>query len=440
MATEGQTGLPDIARQQEIRVFTKSTARGQAERKETLAEIRRNRTRQQELSGGIEREAKRVARYDTEVGDYTEQEAEASQYIEQVRDDIERRSKAILAKVWNTVHKDPSRFDREHKAIEEAQERSRVAREIRSQLQGSRGAAQREIEELRRLKGNYPNGWGRLQKFYERQGEELDYTKQRAEEMRELAEHIQKHSKIEDIAENFGVYIIHATHPSYEGNNLHLRSGATWQEKLSHLFVTPEEPAASSVKPGYTARTWENVGVILKRGIIRDASLEDQGTVVGEDRRRRSHFVGSRSTRDYQRNLSLALSGQQRDHNELLISGNIDFAGMFVNLDQARSSADYRTSSREWLGYDPYKSPWLKLRQANDGLLYADVFATASDFGMKVFAFEKGVAHEVVFDPQAQRIRRGDEVTPKQMLSVSYDISPQKRIKIEDQARRARRT
>ncbi len=259
----------------------------------------------------------------------------------------------------------------------------------------------------------------RIKDFYKTKSQEdIDLKKRN-----DFEYYIDENGTINELAFTQKSYVLHSIAFSLGGQrNRVLNPQATWMQKLANVVVN--KPIISASKVSWEDKrsfyTWFPFGVVLNKGRIESTHLGDQGTTALSISKRSSNFLYHDDVDSYK---SAFTAVKKSDgYNELTIShSSYDIAGLYINLDDL---------------FKFHETDYVESHGHAGKVNFKEIYSTAAKYGMKVFAFKNGVAHETELDENG-KIILGKTVTPEEMLNERIKIPEENLDEIQEEAKKA---
>jgi len=249
-----------------------------------------------------------------------------------------------------------------------------------------------------------------LNEFYK--GQEVEWNKY---------EQNLKERDLADVIKKYDVFSIHSIDASpVQMQRSTMRPGASWEDKVKIILSLEPALATSTIKKGASGNefwTGKGAGVILNRGLIREAHNYD----AGSEARGLKERISGKNFSDLNNFKSLNAAEEIRSaierklrYNELLVE-EPKIAGIFLNLMEEEDALLNRTKEE--------KMPEMK-----------QVYLLAQETGLSVYSFIKGRFYETIYDEQKNKFKPdfNKELTPEDAVEKTVEIPKEKKQEIKD--------
>ncbi len=402
---------PKQQERQDVRAFTKSTEAGRSQRQElatSIREKRRERDASSQSYATIHAQREQVAQ---DANQKQEEMEQMQSQLELSQLELKRKEGSLVGRTLGG-----GRIKELNTQIQSLQNQISDSESILPQARQQIAEMHSQLQQLQVAKERVnASSKESLQKFMKEKNWELS----KAKDINKLEQFKDNYGTVEALAKT-GEYVVHAINAGIKrGQNNSIYQGESWKDKLAVAVELKPTISASSIKKGLHAATWFPFGIVLKAGRVEESSFGDTNTTARGLTERSTQLDVSGNVEDYIRKLG---SHKKAGYNELVTS-NPEAAGMFINLDQANPNIN-----STGLRYSNY--------EGNHELLYEEIFTEAQRYGMKVFAFKEGVAHETSIDEKG-RLFLGKEVSPQEMTNEGYKVPEENKNSIHEQALKA---
>lgn len=205
-----------------------------------------------------------------------------------------------------------------------------------------------------------------------------------------------------NIMDRYDAVVVHAIHPTFDptANSL-LEKGVPWQTKLKIIFALEPTLSCSTVIPGDGYENmWARMGVVLKKGMVSQASSQDAGTLATGLKSR----SGWSESRDIEKEIDQAIT--QRDkhgYNELVVE-NPGVGGLYACL-------------------DPLPPSLMKFDLVSD----KDLQGVAQEMGMPLYGLLKGEVYRTRYNSTTQSLETVGDPLSADDIRNSPTIGEEKR-------------
>lgn len=413
-----------------IRQRTKSSASGRREREMFAREIQKARKRQQEF------------RKDNKIPGLTDRQEKQKVEMDRAKQEWDQAARSTALLKAHIAERETNLAKRINDLLRPA-EKGSIKTRLNSALATQTEAVQQyfevrreydeissELKQLIKTKKSLDETPFQLRdQFYQINAQRLheeELVKQRAEQaLLNLYEYRNRAGTLDIISKKYNAYFVHGTNSEHQSGKVKLMNPVlktgriTWQDKVAVIAEYAPTIATSSIQVGKPHRLWEDFGVILSKGVVEEANPSDSGSIASGLKDRRVVINSSTSIETYEKNIKDAITMPDA-YNEIIVGGDPQIAGLYINFDSPLASTEGITAAWDNTVFTSYQ----------------EIFGSARSFGMDVFVFKNGMAHEAQYDYDNHLVILGAEVPPAEMLQRRYTVPAEQKDRISNQAQR----